>query len=335
MLDALRFVASAVARKDYIPALTHYRIKDGRVTGFNGTIALSSDIDVDLDIYPNATKLLAAIRACPGTISLNMTPAGKLAVKSGKFKSFVDCLDDQAAMFVEPEGEEIELGVDFMAGVKALAPLMGIDASRPWAMGIKVQAGSMYATNNVMLAQYWHGAAIPVDVVIPAAAIEELLRIGETPTRVQIGRISHDDAPRSISFWFGEKRWMRSALIEGDQWPISKVNDLFANIGKDPQPRPEGFFEAVETLKPFLGEHGSLFLSPSLVSTSKDEGEGTSVELSIPGITEMQAYHQKHLTLLGQVANMIDWSTYPRPCAFFGFDNKLRGVIIGQRVTSS
>lgn len=332
MLDALRFVATAVAKKDYVPALTHYRIKDGRVTGFNGTIALSSDIDVDLDIYPNATKLLAAIRACPGTISLNMTPAGKLAVKSGKFKSFVDCLDDQAAMFVEPEGEEIELGADFIGGIKALAPLMGIDASRPWAMGIKVQAGSMYATNNVMLAQYWHGAAIPVDVVIPAAAIEELLRINETPTRVQVGRISHEDAPRSISFWFGEKRWMRTSLVEGGQWPIEKVTELFQTIGGNPIDFPPTFFEDVEKLKPFIGEHGSLYLSPGLIGTSMNDGEGTSIEIEIPGVSEMQAYHQKHLTLLGQVADKIDWSTYPRPCAFFGKD--LRGVIIGQRVGS-
>src|SRR6185437_8847372 len=109
MLDALRFVASAVAKKDYILDLTHFKIKGERITGFNGIIALSSDIEVDIDTCPNATKFIAAVRACPNeTVALNMTPAGKLAIKSGKFKSFIDCLQDETAMFVEPEGQEIE-----------------------------------------------------------------------------------------------------------------------------------------------------------------------------------------------------------------------------------
>lgn len=323
MLDALRFVATAVARKDYVPALTHYKIKDGRVTGFNGLIALSSDIDVDLDVYPQAQRFLAAIRACPETITLSMTPAGKLAVRSGSFRSYVDCLDNEDAIFVEPEGDSINLGTNFMPGIKALAPLMGIDASRPWAMGIKLQSGSMFATNNVMIAEYWHGATLPVDVVIPSAAVEELLRIDEDPTRVQI-------TDRSISFWFGEQRWLRTSLVESTQWPLDRVQQLF-NEPSQPQTRlqPE-LFEAVETLKPFLGETGTLYLSADKVSTSKDEGEGTSIEVPATGMADMQAYHQKHLALLGQVANTIDWSSYPRPCIFYG--NGLRGVIIGQRI---
>ena len=51
-------------------------------------------------------------------------------------------------------------------------------------MGIKVMSGSMFATNNVMLAVYWHGADLPVDVVIPSIAVEELLRINEVPTKI-------------------------------------------------------------------------------------------------------------------------------------------------------
>lgn len=323
MLDALRFVATAVARKDYVPALTHYKIKDGRVTGFNGVLALSSDIDVDLDIYPSATKFLAAIRACPGTIALSMTPANKLAVKSSKFRSYVDCLDGEDAIFVEPEGEEIDLGPNFMTGIKTLAPLMGIDASRPWSMGIKLQTGSMFATNNVMLAEYWHGVALPVDVVIPSAAIDELLRIDEPPTRVQV-------TERSISFWFGENRWMRTALVEATQWPVHRMQELFdASRGPQTELTPE-FFEAVDTLKPFLNEHGTLYLSADRVSTSKEDGEGTSIDVASTGVLEMQAYHQKHLALLGEVADTIDWTSYPRPCAFYG--KGLRGVMIGQRV---
>lgn len=323
MLDALRFVTTAVARKDYLPELTHYKIRDGRVTGFNGIIALSSDIDVDLDVYPRAMPFLAAIRACPGTITLGVTPAGKLAVRSEKFRSFVDCLDGQDAMFVEPEGDEIDPGPNFIEGLKALSPLMGIDASRPWAMGIKVMSGSMFATNNVMLAEYWHGADLPVDVVIPSIAVEELLRIDEVPTKIQV-------TDRSMSFWFGENRWLRTALVEATAWPIHKITELFNGAAGPQLPITNEFKEAVEKLKPFVEENGTIFMSTGQLATSKTEGEGTSIEIAAVELVGIQAYHQKHLALLGQVADTIDWTTYPRPCVFYG--KGLRGVIIGQRV---
>ncbi|QJD54343.1 DNA polymerase III beta subunit [Aminobacter phage Erebus] len=323
MLDALRFVASAVAKKDFVQELTHFKIQDGRVTGFNGIVALSTDIDVDLDIQPNAAKLISAVKACPGTIALNMTPAGKLAVRSGSFKSFVDCLQEEHAYFVYPEGDSVELGPNFLDAITAVSPVMSVDASRPWAMGVKLRGASAFATNNVMLVEYWHGTDLPFDMVIPAVAVNELIRIGEKPTRVQI-------TDRSISFWFGEKRWMRSALLEGASWPTDRMAQILdASTGAQQEFHPE-FFESVAKLKPFLGESGSVYLSADKISTSQHEDEGTSVDVPATGMLEMQAYHHHQLMILGEVAKTIDWTAYPRPCMFQG--GALRGALVGQRV---
>lgn len=323
MLDALRFAAAAIARKDYVPALTHYKIKDGRVTGFNGVIGLSSDIDVDLDVQPNATKFMAAIKACPDTIALNMTPAGKLAVKSGKFKSYVDCLAEDIGTFVEPEGEEVDLGPYFLDGIKALEPAMGIDASRLWSQGIKLQRQSMFATNNVLLTEYWHGTEIPFDVVIPDVAIHELVRIDERPTRIQV---TH----KSISFWFGDNRWLRTNLLDGGSWPTDKLEQILSASTGAQNALTEEFKEALETLKPFLNDSGTIYLTNNQMSTSKHEGEGTIIEIDLPGIEGMHAYHHKQLVLLTELATTIDWSAYPKPCMLRG--GRLRGAIVGQRL---
>jgi len=324
MLDALRFVASAVAKKDYVPALTHYKITNGKVMGFNGIIALSSEIDVDLEVMPSAAKFLAAIKACPDTIALNVTPSGKLAVKSGKFKSFVDCLPmDTAVTFLEPEGEEVDLGPSFLKGIKLLEPAMGIDASRQWAMGIKLRGKSMFATNNIMLVEYYHGTHIPMDVVIPDLAIRELVRINEVPTRVQVSE-------KSISFWFGEKRWLRTNLLEGGKWPTDKLTQILSASTGEQVPFPDGFAENLEIIKPFLGDNGTIFLTPKAMMTSQYDGEGTTLEIEMPQITEMQAYHHKQLVLLAEMAATIDWTGYPRPCMFQG--KMLRGALVGQRV---
>jgi hypothetical protein len=323
VLDALRFVSSAVARKDYVPELTHFKIKQGRVTGFNGRIALSSPIDVDLDVQPKADVLLDAVRACPDTIALNITPAGRLALKSGRFRAYVPCLPNEAAVFVEPEGETVEMGSSFLEGIKRVAPAMGIDASRPWCMGIKLDGEMLYATNNIILAKYWHGSPIPLDVIIPSTAIAELLRIDEPPTRVQV-------TDTSISFWFGGERWLRSQLIEPTTWPGEPIRKVLDQIPQSQSPLSEGFAEALETLKPFLNEHGTIYLDPNSISTSLSDGEGALIEIELPGVTRTQAYHHINLVLLTELAETIDWSTYPAPCIFEA--ERILGAIRGQKL---
>lgn len=325
MLDALRFVASAVAKKDFVPELTHFKIEAGRVTGFNGQIALSSPIDVDLDVRPQATQLINAIRSCEGVISLSMTPSGRLTVRDEKFRAHIPCLAEDTALFVSPEGETVTLGAGFMDGLRAVSPVMGVDASRPWAMGVKLAKQSMVATNNVMLVEYWHGDNIPLDVVLPAAAVNELLRINEAPQRVQV-------TENSISFWFEGDRWLRSQLLLGGAWPMDRLNAIMGMDANNPQPLPADLGDQVEALKAFLGERQTVYVAGDALSTSAEEGEGAAVTVELPGVGDMQAYHYKQLTLLAEVAETIDWSAYPQPCMFRGKGGRLRGAIIGQRL---
>lgn len=324
MLDPLRFVATAVAKKDYVPELTHYRIKSGRVTGYNGMFALSSPIDIDLDVRPKAQPLLAAVAACEDVITLYTTATGRLAIKSGKFRAYIECLPDEPAHTVLPEGEEVELGPLFMEGIHQVAPIMGIDASRPWAMGIKLQNQSMFATNNVIMVEYWHGVQIPIDVVIPAQAVNELLRINEDPIKVQV-------TENSISFWFADNRWLRTQLIDPEGWPLNKIEALFGYRGEHFFPVDEGFEKALTTLKPFIDEYGSIFMTADNLSTSIEENDGASVDIPIPNVTQKQSYNYKNVVLLCEVADRIDWSSYPAPCPFYKGD-RLRGIIVGRRV---
>ena len=67
MLEVLKFVKGAVGKKDYVPALTHFQIADGRITGFNGKISLSSPIALDLECCPKAIPFVKAIEACTDT----------------------------------------------------------------------------------------------------------------------------------------------------------------------------------------------------------------------------------------------------------------------------
>ena len=314
MLTPLKFVQGAVAKKDFVPALNHFRIEGGLVKGYNGMIALCAPIDLDLAITPKALPFIKAIQTCNDTISLHVTDKGRLSIKSGAFKAFVDCIQEDYPK-VEPEGETIELDGKFLRAVKILAPFIAEDASRPWARGILFRGQSAYATNNVVIAEHWLGSNFPVTVNVPKQAVAELLRIDEEPTHLQI-------TESSVTFHFAGNRWLRTQTYSLD-WPdMARVMDTPSN----PASFPEGMFDAIETLVPFVEELPAIhFMPDGSVTTSKHEGTGAAVQLPFFGAVGTFNIHQ--FLLLNGVATQIDLTTYPRPCIFYG--NHIRGAIVG------
>jgi len=316
MLKELKFVQGAVAKKDFLPALTHFRIENGHVRSFNGTLALSTPIKLDLDVTPKAEPFVKAIQNCKETVSMHMTPAGRLGITSGAFKAYIECVETETPHVV-PEGEEFEIdGEALLAAMKTIAPFIGDDASRPWSNGILLKGQSAFATNNVSLIEYWVGSTFPITCNVPRAAVRELLRINEIPKRAQA-----DD--KSISFHFDDGRWIRSALLEID-WPdLNKVLDVPSNaVTID-----ERIYEALDTIKPFTDKQERVYIHDGKISTTLAQGEGASYDL--PDFPYEGVYQLHILNLLRGTADSIDFSTYPKPCQFFG--ERLRGAIIGMR----
>ena len=316
MLTELKFVQGSVAKKDFLPALTHFVIENGTVRGYNGTIALCSPIPFDIACKPKGESLVRAIGNCGDTVALSLTPAGRLSVKSGGFKAFVECVDGETP-HVLPTGRHVDIdGAALLAGLKAVSEFIGEDASRPWANGVLLRGNSMFATNNVTLVEYWVGTPFPLEVNVPRAAVRELLRIDEAPERAQ-----YDDI--SVTFHYSGDRWLRTHLLTGE-WPdLGKV----LNVESAQQPVPAGLFEAVAKVKPFTDKLMRVFFGDGSISTHQQEGEGAS--FAVEGVQGPGVYNAEMLMLLDGVATTIDFGTYPKPCIFQG--ERLRGAIIGMR----
>lgn len=316
MLTELKFVQGSVAKKDFLPALTHFVIEDGYVRGFNGTLALCSPIPFDIACKPKAATLIKAIGNCEESILLSMTPTGRLSVKSGKFKAFIDCVEGDT-VHAMPEGDTVVIdGAVLLQAFKVLAPFIGDDASRPWSNGILLKGASAYATNNITLVEYWTGVNVAEPLNIPRAAVRELLRIDEAPVSVQL-------SDKSITFHFDGGRWLRTQLFD-TEWP-----DLARVLNREsaPQPLNAELFDALKTVQPFVDKLGRIHFTPGRVQTSLEEGEGAGYDL--PGFEHTGIYQIEMLKLLEGTAQAIDWSTYPNPCMFFG--ERLRGAIIGMK----
>ena len=316
MYNSLKFCAGSVAKKDFVIDLKHFAIQDGFIRGFNGTLALGSPIPFDINCHPNAEQLIKAVSKCNDTIQLSLTKAGRLSVKSGVFKAFIDCVQGETN-HVEPEGEFVEFdGEVLLKGIQACATFIGSDASRPWANGLLIKGQSIFATNNVMLVEYWLGSDFPITVNIPKVAVKEMQRIGEAPISAQV-------TESSVTFHYTGDRWLRTQLY-ATEWPdLSKV----LNRPSQQVPLDERIFEGLENVKSFVDKMGTVFLFPDELRTHLDEQEGAGFALD--GFGYEGKYNIDMLNLLKNTALTIDWSTYPGPCMFQG--ERIRGAIIGMR----
>lgn len=319
ILTALRFVMGAVARKDYEPNLCHLLIKDGTVTATDGTLTAVAPIDLDITAKPHAKDMLKAILACDegDVMGISYLPAtDRLSIKAGSFRSFVKCLPDTDTMFAAPaDGDSAPVAKELIEAISVVRPFMGVDASRTWALGVRIAPNVVYATNNVVLIQAWHGLQVPHDVIVPSIAVDELLRQKMEPTLVQIGE-------KSLTVWYGEKYRITTQLVLG-QWP--EQTDRIFDTGGDVQAIPEGFFASVEKILPFCEQ--KVYFTENALVTHLAEGEGTIVETDMPA--DHGCFYAKQLLELSGVASAADFTQHPRPCPFRG--NKLRGVILGPR----
>lgn len=321
MIDVLKFVKGAVAKKRLVPELKHFKIHKGRIQAYNGIIALCSDIDFDIDCMPEANSFVKAIEKCNDTASLTLTEANTLHVKSNNFQSYVKCLpeSEQSDLFFTPSGEKFEIdGKKLITGLQNLFPFIGDDASRPWCRGILLKNYSMYATNNIIAVEYWVGMTFPITCNIPKEAIVEILRIKDVPDTVQIDH-------NSITFHYKNNKWIRSRLLNID-WP--DIDKILIDTSDNAKSVNKELFIALEALKPFVENEGRIYINDGVFSTNLMKNQGAHYK--IKNCNYSGVFHIKPLESLKNIAETIDFTTYPQPSPFFG--KNIRGMIIGMKI---
>lgn len=327
ILEVLKFVKGGVSRKEHLPVLQHFCIRNGEIQSGNGVIALSSPIPLGLDCNPLAAPFISAIGACEqmsAVPALSLLENGRLRIVAGKFRVNIDCTPTDYPHLL-PEGTYIELQPGLLKAFDILEPMVGEDASRPWARGILVRDGSAYATNNVVIGQYWLGWKFSFDVNIPDECIREIVRIKREPVGLSASE-------RSITFHYDDGRWIRSQLLT-TAWPsIEPVLDRPSTACA----LPPDFFDALDYLEPYCDEHRSIhFPSSQTLATHLQDGQGATFELGTPLAVGaiMGRYNIDQLRHLAGLMAVCDWSLYPAPALFYGNEDlaQFRGAIVGMR----
>ncbi len=322
MLEALKFVMRSVARRDYVPGLTHFRIVNQRCTGYNGVLAISAPVDIGFDVAPKAGEFMRALGACEDVITLKMDGPSSLLVRSGAFKVSVPCIPLESVPEMLPEGRLLHPHESLLGAFEVLFPFIGIDASRPWAMGILLANQSAFATNNIVLTEYWLGAPFPALVNIPSVIVEEVTRVGEELVSIQV-------SDSSVTFHYSDGRWIKSPVL-ALSWPDAPT--ALKSSWADPHLEPvrDDIRTACEKLAPFASPHAEyLFFRGTDISTTIKGVEDGGAVFELPNLPAKGCYHIKHLNAVLAAATHIDLTKYPAPIPFHG--GQLRGAMLGVR----
>lgn len=316
MLKQLQFVRGAVNKFKMDLSMQHFVIRDGRVTGYNGVLAISSPIPISLECQPGAQMLIKAVGNCKAAVVLSLTPGGKLRLKSGPINVMIPTYQDVIAE-VWPEGELIPVkGPVLLDALRKLVPFVGTDdSSNQWANGILFSGGSAFATNNHILVECWVDSLLPHAANVPLLTVKEILRVGEPPTHVSMGE-------GNMTFHFEGERWIRTQLYSAE-WPTT--SGMLPTRADKLKALPHDFWDAVEVCRDFKDDRRRIYLQGKDLRTSIEQDEGAHVECSDHAGEGI--YNVDHLWLLKDHVVAADFSS--QPGKFMG--EKIRGVITPMR----
>lgn len=319
MLDELKFAQGAVSKKDMIPAMSHFCIENRQVRATNGVVTIGSPIACDLNIRPKAVAMVQAISRCDGTVAMNVTPAGKLSIRSQGFKAFVECTADEYD-YPRPQGVATPVKGDaFREAMETLRPFIAARGSaHRFAQGVCLSGKSAMATNGKAVAEYWIGSQFPFQVTIPIDAVSEFVRVKESPIHLLIDE-------RSLTAYYEGGKWIRTVLVP-EPFPTKAVMELFENEKGTYVELSKEHFEVVSKLKPFLGNEETVIFDMGNVRTHLDTNEGAQVDSTLS--EKLIRIKFSDFMALEDIANKIAFNSFDDGPSFFK-GSVVRGAIMG------
>lgn len=289
---------------------------EGTVAAHNGALYAQErcGLAAGLDVRVPAALLQAAARACPtgAPVALRLTPAGRLVVQAGGFSARLPGVPPQAQP-LELAPVTVVMKPDFLAALDAAAPFAASPGSgRPWAEGVHISDGHLYATDGIAAVQVDTDTAGWPALTLPAVCVAELLRRWRTGTlvdEVHMPGIGFTDT--HVTFRFPGGGELRTSIVAG-MWP-RPPKDMFLKLDTL-QPIPPGLAQAVKDVTPFDAVKTSpvVHLLPRGAVVVREPGgdEDAAAEGFAPDILN-GSYRADSLTTVLAVATHADFAGWP------------------------
>lgn len=316
LLEALKFAAIASEKKE--GKFAFVCIKDKWLSAENDTFSVGIQVDVSLDLIPQADKFQAALQQCEQQFQLTQIDANNVSIKSGNFRALVPLLpnDDIAEML--PDDPVALITDDIKDGFRACLAVMG-KGEKIFHNAALLQASTVCATNGGLALEYWHGINLPGPLNIPKKTLETLCKIDKPLSQFGFSE-------SSVTFYFDDMSFLKTRLVEG-VFPYDGLIRLFDEFGNAPHAQlwPD-FYVALDAVKIFL-EGDTVHFHSDYLSTHNVLDMGASYR--VPGLPNGLKFSALYWKAIEPYIKTVSFAALSNKPTSFQSD-KVRGLIVGK-----
>ncbi len=319
----IEWLADAIATKDISSPLTYYRVADKEMLATNQRMIAGYPYDAPGKFMVPGEELTAILRRLPNEPTIRVD-GGKLILRSGRFSGSLDLLPDDDAvslLFQTIDKRAIEwkkFPQELPAILKDLRPFVSDNNIHTWSLGIAIDHGWCYSTNNVVLA----GAPFPpskdMQALIPAWVVDFLLDRVEGLTHWAVTDLA-------MFFKWSNGAWMRSNLIEG-QFP-ERAGEMIRSAPSGSQAINEDYRRAVARIAELSDETVAIYADRVEGKTARSKVT-EAITSAIPSIANHSIWGAKYIAPMIEIASNWEPSLWPKPVPFTG--ERVRGFIAGR-----
>lgn len=322
IVEAIRFVKKVHPKRANLSILEkHVRLHSGYATCFDGDIAMSYPIGLDLEVCPQTHELSAALTKCGSGLTFATTKAESLRIEGKKQTVIMQCANPSAFAFVEPDNKTTVVNDYLIEALQKVAVIVDDKNDKVVLSNVCIDGPTCCGVNTSVILQSFHGFNMGDRFLVSKKAVKILIDVGKKLNLSHIGRSSN-----TVTFHYDNGAWIKLYNSE-DNYP--NVGD-FLNIENNLKPITPEFFKGVSNVMPFCDFGTGVYFNNGEVYSCSHEGEGSKYTIGPKedGVFygyNLQYYEGEYLKAISKYVDRIDFTSHPSACYFEG-DN-FRGLI--------
>jgi hypothetical protein len=320
MRNEIEWLEDALSTKDATPAMTYYMVKNKMMLATNGRMVAGFPCDVDGEFLVPGEELTKILKRLPNEPTFKVN-GDRLTMRSGRFSGTLHLLPAEEWRF--PVLEEVvwqPFPPTLLPIFKDLRPFISESAVHRWSLGIAIDDGWCFGTNNFALA----GAPFPpgggVKALIPTWVVDFIL--GRTEGLVQWAM-----SPQFMAFKWSNGAWMRSTLIDAEFPERARAMIQAAPIGTQ-MVTPEYRHALTRIAELSDTDSGIHIYADRVEGKTARSVVSETMDSEIPVNSPFSIWGVKYIVPVIAAANNWSPSLWPAAVPFTGA--RIRGYIMGR-----
>lgn len=322
MQNEINWITDALSTKNIAREMTHYRVDGGQIRATDGRLTAGCPWPYGGSFLVPGSEFEKLIKRLPAGTTLEQED-NSIVLKSGRSRGTIQTRPVEEWNYpgvAEEAWEPVPEGL--LTALQRLLPFVSDNATQNWALGVALENGYAFATNNVALAGVRLPSIAGVRALLPVWAASFVVDRWEN-----CEQWAWSDS--YVAFRWSDGSWMRAQLINA-VFPEQAVTMIKRAEQLQPsQAITKEFKEAFRRVAPLVAGSESISLGRTSVSgafgMARLEDE---VELNIDA-DKVTFWSGKYLAPVIDVATHWEPNDWPSPCAFAG--NNLFGYVVGRR----